>query len=257
MRRSASGRARRPDMRLTVIGCGDAFGSGGRFNTCFHLEAAGKTFLVDCGASTHVALKCARHRSEHDRRHHPEPSARRSFRRHPVLAARRAIPEPARAAAAVRGAARVDASASMPRSKCSSRARRKTQWRFPWSVIGNSGRRADRRARAHGGQRRGRPFLRRAVDRAAHHRRQEDASPIRATPNGPTRCCRSRTAPICSSSNATTTTASSPAYELADDQAEAAGLRRTARHADAHEPDHAGEASRRRKPRAFWSPRTG
>jgi ribonuclease BN (tRNA processing enzyme) len=43
-------------MRLTVIGCGDAFGSGGRFNTCFHLEAAGKTFLVDCGASTHVAL---------------------------------------------------------------------------------------------------------------------------------------------------------------------------------------------------------
>jgi ribonuclease BN (tRNA processing enzyme) len=43
-------------MRLTVVGCGDAFGSGGRFNTCFHLRAAGKTFLVDCGASTHVAL---------------------------------------------------------------------------------------------------------------------------------------------------------------------------------------------------------
>jgi len=43
-------------MRLTVVGCGDAFGSGGRFNTCFHLEAAGKTFLVDCGASTAVAL---------------------------------------------------------------------------------------------------------------------------------------------------------------------------------------------------------
>jgi ribonuclease BN (tRNA processing enzyme) len=43
-------------MRLTIIGCGDAFGSGGRFNTCFHLEAAGKAFLIDCGASTHVAL---------------------------------------------------------------------------------------------------------------------------------------------------------------------------------------------------------
>ena len=43
-------------MRLTVVGCGDAFGSGGRFNTCFHLQTAGKTFLVDCGASTHVAL---------------------------------------------------------------------------------------------------------------------------------------------------------------------------------------------------------
>jgi ribonuclease BN (tRNA processing enzyme) len=43
-------------MRLTILGCGDAFGSGGRFNTCFHLQAAGQTFLVDCGASTHVAL---------------------------------------------------------------------------------------------------------------------------------------------------------------------------------------------------------
>jgi len=43
-------------MRLTVIGCGDAFGSGGRFNTCFHLQTGEKTFLVDCGASTHVAL---------------------------------------------------------------------------------------------------------------------------------------------------------------------------------------------------------
>ena len=43
-------------MRLTIIGSGDAFGSGGRFNTCFHLEAVGKRFLIDCGASTPVAL---------------------------------------------------------------------------------------------------------------------------------------------------------------------------------------------------------
>lgn len=44
-------------MRLTVIGCGDAFGSGGRFNTCFMIEAAGATVLLDCGASSPVALK--------------------------------------------------------------------------------------------------------------------------------------------------------------------------------------------------------
>jgi ribonuclease BN (tRNA processing enzyme) len=44
-------------MRLTIIGCGDAFGSGGRFNTCFLVEAAGHTVLLDCGASTPVALK--------------------------------------------------------------------------------------------------------------------------------------------------------------------------------------------------------
>jgi len=44
-------------MRLTVIGSGDAFGSGGRFNTCFHLAVGGRTILIDCGASTLVALK--------------------------------------------------------------------------------------------------------------------------------------------------------------------------------------------------------
>ena len=44
-------------MRLTVMGCGDAFGSGGRFNTCFLLETAKGTLLVDCGASSLVALR--------------------------------------------------------------------------------------------------------------------------------------------------------------------------------------------------------
>jgi ribonuclease BN (tRNA processing enzyme) len=44
-------------MRLTVIGSGDAFGSGGRFNTCFMLDAGGRRLLIDCGASSPVALK--------------------------------------------------------------------------------------------------------------------------------------------------------------------------------------------------------
>ncbi len=44
-------------MRLTVIGCGDAFGSGGRFNTCFMIEGSERTILLDCGASSSVALK--------------------------------------------------------------------------------------------------------------------------------------------------------------------------------------------------------
>jgi ribonuclease BN (tRNA processing enzyme) len=44
-------------MRLTVVGSGDAFGSGGRFNTCFFLETAKGTLLIDCGASALVALK--------------------------------------------------------------------------------------------------------------------------------------------------------------------------------------------------------
>jgi ribonuclease BN (tRNA processing enzyme) len=44
-------------MRLTIVGSGDAFGSGGRFNTCFWLQTAKAVLLVDCGASTPVALK--------------------------------------------------------------------------------------------------------------------------------------------------------------------------------------------------------
>src|SRR5215213_2742465 len=44
-------------MRLTVIGSGDAFGSGGRHNTCFHLVADERRVLIDCGASAPVALR--------------------------------------------------------------------------------------------------------------------------------------------------------------------------------------------------------
>lgn len=46
-------------MKLTFVGSGDAFGSGGRFQTCFHVEAAAGNFLIDCGASSMVALKRA------------------------------------------------------------------------------------------------------------------------------------------------------------------------------------------------------
>ncbi len=43
-------------MRLTVVGCGDAFGSGGRLNTCFHVVSKESTFLIDCGASALIGL---------------------------------------------------------------------------------------------------------------------------------------------------------------------------------------------------------
>jgi ribonuclease BN (tRNA processing enzyme) len=44
-------------MRVQFLGCGDAFGSGGRFNTCFHVTAAGSAFLIDCGASSMIAMR--------------------------------------------------------------------------------------------------------------------------------------------------------------------------------------------------------
>jgi len=44
-------------MQLRFVGSGDAFGSGGRFNTCFHLTGARANVLIDCGASSLPALK--------------------------------------------------------------------------------------------------------------------------------------------------------------------------------------------------------
>ena len=43
-------------MKLTVVGCGDAFGSGGRLQTCYHVESGGTRFLIDCGASSMIGL---------------------------------------------------------------------------------------------------------------------------------------------------------------------------------------------------------
>jgi ribonuclease BN (tRNA processing enzyme) len=44
-------------MEIQFIGSGDAFGSGGRFHTCFLVTASSCRFLIDCGASSLVALK--------------------------------------------------------------------------------------------------------------------------------------------------------------------------------------------------------
>jgi ribonuclease BN (tRNA processing enzyme) len=44
-------------MRLTIVGSGDAFGSGGRFNTCFRVETAERAIFIDFGASSLVALR--------------------------------------------------------------------------------------------------------------------------------------------------------------------------------------------------------
>ena len=44
-------------MQLQFVGCGDALGSGGRFNTCFHVTGDRVNFLIDCGASSLPALK--------------------------------------------------------------------------------------------------------------------------------------------------------------------------------------------------------
>lgn len=54
-------------MHLQFVGCGDAFGSGGRFNTCFHLVGREINALIDCGASSLVSMnKLAINRNDID-----------------------------------------------------------------------------------------------------------------------------------------------------------------------------------------------
>jgi ribonuclease BN (tRNA processing enzyme) len=45
--------------RLTFLGSGDAFASGGRLNACLHLDGGGEPMLLDCGATGVLALKRA------------------------------------------------------------------------------------------------------------------------------------------------------------------------------------------------------
>ena len=46
-------------MKLYILGCGDAFGSGGRNNSGYLLEAREPLFLLDCGPTTLAAMKRA------------------------------------------------------------------------------------------------------------------------------------------------------------------------------------------------------
>ena len=49
-------RSPRSAVSLRVLGCGDAFGSGGRSHTCFYFDAPGSKLLIDFGASALVAM---------------------------------------------------------------------------------------------------------------------------------------------------------------------------------------------------------
>jgi len=47
------------EVKIQFIGSGDAFGSGGKLNTCFFVSAPNSNFLIDCGASSLLGLKKA------------------------------------------------------------------------------------------------------------------------------------------------------------------------------------------------------
>jgi ribonuclease BN (tRNA processing enzyme) len=46
-----------PPVQLRFLGSGDAFGSGGRMHTCFHITSTNGQFLIDCGCSALIAMR--------------------------------------------------------------------------------------------------------------------------------------------------------------------------------------------------------
>jgi ribonuclease BN (tRNA processing enzyme) len=44
-------------VKVRFLGSGDAFGSGGRFQTCIHVESGASQLLLDCGASSLIAMR--------------------------------------------------------------------------------------------------------------------------------------------------------------------------------------------------------
>lgn len=44
-------------MQVTIIGCGDAFGAGGRLQTSFCVRSDSSTFLIDCGATSLIGMR--------------------------------------------------------------------------------------------------------------------------------------------------------------------------------------------------------
>jgi len=44
-------------VKVRFLGSGDAFGSGGRFQTCIHVETGASQLLLDCGASSLIAMR--------------------------------------------------------------------------------------------------------------------------------------------------------------------------------------------------------
>lgn len=45
------------EVSVTFLGSGDAFGSGGRFQPCIYVDAGTVNFLLDCGASSLIAMR--------------------------------------------------------------------------------------------------------------------------------------------------------------------------------------------------------
>jgi len=52
------------NVRIRFLGSGDNFGSGGRLQSCIHVDTGKSRFLIDCGASSLIPMKRAGIRSD-------------------------------------------------------------------------------------------------------------------------------------------------------------------------------------------------
>ena len=55
--RAAARATNAPAVTVQLLGSGDAFGSGGRFQTCIAVTSGLERYLIDCGASSLIALR--------------------------------------------------------------------------------------------------------------------------------------------------------------------------------------------------------
>lgn len=44
-------------LKITFLGSGDAFGSGGRLQACMHVDTGENSFLIDCGATAMIGIR--------------------------------------------------------------------------------------------------------------------------------------------------------------------------------------------------------
>ena len=169
--RCRRGRARGPDMRLTIVGCWRCLRLRRPLQHLLLLETA-KASAARLRGVIAGGAESAGPRSRRCRRHHPVASARRSFRRAAVSAARCATVSAARAPADHRRAARTRGRASRRRWRCSFR-RVEQQVALSVRDRGDRGRACRTKFSDTRSDRRGDSSIRRAVDRAAHFRRRE------------------------------------------------------------------------------------
>jgi ribonuclease BN (tRNA processing enzyme) len=57
VRRSSGEQGAQMSVKVTFLGSGDSFGSGGRFQTCILVDTPTTRFLIDCGASSMIAMR--------------------------------------------------------------------------------------------------------------------------------------------------------------------------------------------------------